>query len=202
MSPSARLPTWSERENNKKRERRRRAIAAKIFAGLRLYGNYRLPKHCDNNEVLKALCAEAGWIVEEDGNTYRKGSRPSEVATPGNSSGTTNPSTSPTFLEGCENGSLIPWLKGLGESCAPVTPPLSSPTARISSNSVGGSDSRCPNPFNSAWPVQQRLPPIFAVDSSAASKGFLPSLDVKRDGIEADRAENSREDLELRLSLG
>lgn len=67
-----RLPTWKERENNKRRERRRRAIAAKIFAGLRMYGNYKLPKHCDNNEVLKALCNEAGWTVEPDGTTYRK----------------------------------------------------------------------------------------------------------------------------------
>ncbi|RVW19778.1 BES1/BZR1-like protein 4 [Vitis vinifera] len=67
-----RLPTWKERENNKRRERRRRAIAAKIYSGLRMYGNYKLPKHCDNNEVLKALCNEAGWTVEEDGTTYRK----------------------------------------------------------------------------------------------------------------------------------
>ncbi|KAG6509684.1 hypothetical protein ZIOFF_027684 [Zingiber officinale] len=67
-----RQPTWKERENNKRRERRRRAIAAKIFTGLRATGNYKLPKHCDNNEVLKALCREAGWIVEEDGTTYRK----------------------------------------------------------------------------------------------------------------------------------
>ncbi|KAK1349806.1 hypothetical protein POM88_054769 [Heracleum sosnowskyi] len=67
-----RLPTWRERENNKRRERRRRAIAAKIFSGLRMYGNYNLPKHCDNNEVLRALCSQAGWIVEPDGTTYRK----------------------------------------------------------------------------------------------------------------------------------
>lgn len=72
MTSGTRLPTWKERENNKRRERRRRAIAAKIFAGLRMYGNYKLPKHCDNNEVLKALCKEAGWTVEEDGTTYRK----------------------------------------------------------------------------------------------------------------------------------
>lgn len=72
MTSGTRLPTWKERENNKRRERRRRAIAAKIFSGLRMYGNYKLPKHCDNNEVLKALCNEAGWIVEEDGTTYRK----------------------------------------------------------------------------------------------------------------------------------
>ena len=67
-----RTPTWKERENNKRRERRRRAIAAKIFTGLRALGNYKLPKHCDNNEVLKALCNEAGWTVEPDGTTYRK----------------------------------------------------------------------------------------------------------------------------------
>ncbi|KAK6924316.1 BES1/BZR1 plant transcription factor, N-terminal [Dillenia turbinata] len=73
---SGRLPTWKERENNKRRERRRRAIAAKIYSGLRAQGNYKLPKHCDNNEVLKALCAEAGWVVEEDGTTYRKGCTP------------------------------------------------------------------------------------------------------------------------------
>ncbi|GJN32884.1 hypothetical protein PR202_gb21424 [Eleusine coracana subsp. coracana] len=71
-----RTPTWKERENNKKRERRRRAIAAKIFTGLRALGNYKLPKHCDNNEVLKALCREAGWVVDDDGTTYRKGCKP------------------------------------------------------------------------------------------------------------------------------
>ncbi|PKA49823.1 Protein brassinazole-resistant 1 [Apostasia shenzhenica] len=75
-SGSGRMPTWKERENNKRRERRRRAIASKIFAGLRTFGNYKLPKHCDNNEVLKALCSEAGWVVEDDGTTYRKGCRP------------------------------------------------------------------------------------------------------------------------------
>nr|GMC99138.1 BES1/BZR1 homolog protein 2-like [Ipomoea batatas] len=80
---SGRLPTWKERENNKRRERRRRAIAAKIFSGLRAQGNYKLPKHCDNNEVLKALCAEAGWVVDEDGTTYRKGRRPPPTETMG-----------------------------------------------------------------------------------------------------------------------
>ncbi|XP_074309095.1 protein BZR1 homolog 1-like [Silene latifolia] len=82
---TGRLPTWKERENNKKRERRRRAIAAKIFAGLRSQGNYKLPKHCDNNEVLKSLCLEAGWIVEDDGTTYRQGCRPSPMEIGGTS---------------------------------------------------------------------------------------------------------------------
>ncbi|KAL9257912.1 BES1/BZR1 homolog protein 2-like protein [Drosera capensis] len=82
---AGRLPTWKERENNKRRERRRRAIAAKVFAGLRSQGNYKLPKHCDNNEVLKALCAEAGWVVEEDGTTYRKGCKQPSVDIAGTS---------------------------------------------------------------------------------------------------------------------
>ena len=76
MTPGTRLPTWKERENNMRRERRRRAIAAKIYAGLRMYGNYKLPKYCDNNEVLKALCNEAGWTVEPDGTTHRKVTAP------------------------------------------------------------------------------------------------------------------------------
>ena len=67
-----RLPSARERENNKRRERRRRAVAARIFAGLRAHGNYRLPKHADHNEVLKALCDEAGWAVDDDGTIRRK----------------------------------------------------------------------------------------------------------------------------------
>ncbi|XP_050214228.1 protein BRASSINAZOLE-RESISTANT 1 [Mercurialis annua] len=79
VAPPRRKPSWRERENNRRRERRRRAIAAKIFTGLRAQGSYNLPKHCDNNEVLKALCSEAGWIVEEDGTTYRKGCKPPPI---------------------------------------------------------------------------------------------------------------------------
>lgn len=175
MTQGTRLPTWKERENNKRRERRRRAIAAKIFAGLRMYGNYKLPKHCDNNEVLKALCNEAGWIVEADGTTYRKGCRPVErmdivggsaSASPCSSyqpspCASFNPSpasssfpspASSSYAAANHNGdgnSLIPWLKNFssasssasssklpnlyihsGSISAPVTPPLSSPTAR------------------------------------------------------------------------
>ncbi|XP_059661411.1 BES1/BZR1 homolog protein 4-like [Cornus florida] len=174
MTSGTRLPTWKERENNKRRERRRRAIAAKIFAGLRMYGNYKLPKHCDNNEVLKALCNEAGWTVEPDGTTYRKGCKPFErmdivggsaSASPCSSyqpstctsfnpspASTSFPSpTSSSYVANAnaDGSSLIPWLKSFssasssasfsklpylysngGSISAPVTPPLSSPTAR------------------------------------------------------------------------
>ncbi|KAI3472832.1 hypothetical protein Pfo_029961 [Paulownia fortunei] len=67
-----RFPSDRERLNNKQRERRRRSVAHKIFAGLRAHGNYNLPKHADSNDLLKALCEEAGWHVEEDGKIFRK----------------------------------------------------------------------------------------------------------------------------------
>lgn len=67
-----RFPTDRERQNNKQRERKRRAVAKNIFAGLRQHGNYNLPKHADSNDLLKALCEEAGWHVEEDGTIYRR----------------------------------------------------------------------------------------------------------------------------------
>ncbi|CAI9771439.1 unnamed protein product [Fraxinus pennsylvanica] len=84
-----RKPSWRERENNRRRERRRRAIASKIYRGLRAQGNYNLPKHSDNNQVLKALCNEAGWIVEPDGTTYRNGFKPPPMEMGGTSTNIT-----------------------------------------------------------------------------------------------------------------
>ncbi|KAL9247041.1 hypothetical protein vseg_020512 [Gypsophila vaccaria] len=69
---SLRFPSEKEREQNKEREKRRRGISRRIYSGLRAHGNYRLPKHADNNDLLKALCDEAGWHVEEDGTLFRK----------------------------------------------------------------------------------------------------------------------------------
>ncbi|CAB4296355.1 unnamed protein product [Prunus armeniaca] len=154
-----RKPSWRERENNRRRERRRRAIAAKIFAGLRAQGNFNLPKHCDNNEVLKALCLQAGWTVEDDGTTYRKGLKPTQIDTPGTSTmispySSLNPSPIPSY-QASPSSSSYPspsrfdpstnscnpshYLRSAIPSSlpplrisnsAPVTPPLSSPTSR------------------------------------------------------------------------
>lgn len=66
-----RYPSDRERQTNQQRERRRRAVAKKIFEGLRKHGNYKLPKHADSNDLLKALCQEAGWHVEDDGTICR-----------------------------------------------------------------------------------------------------------------------------------
>uniref|UniRef100_A0A0D9X0S4 Protein BZR1 homolog n=1 Tax=Leersia perrieri TaxID=77586 RepID=A0A0D9X0S4_9ORYZ len=186
-----RTPTWKERENNKRRERRRRAIAAKIFTGLRATGNFNLPKHCDNNEVLKALCREAGWVVEDDGTTYRKGCKPPPSAgmspcssaqllsAPSSSYPSPVPSyhaspasssfPSPSRLDNSNNPSppscLLPFLRGLPNlpplrvsSSAPVTPPLSSPTA-----------SRPPKMRKPDWDVDPfGRHPFFAVSAPAS----------------------------------
>ena len=69
---SLRFPTERERQNNVEREKRRREITRRIYNGLRVHGNYKLHKHGDNNDLLKALCLEAGWHVEEDGTIFRK----------------------------------------------------------------------------------------------------------------------------------
>ncbi|GAB4834029.1 hypothetical protein Ancab_032283 [Ancistrocladus abbreviatus] len=69
---SLRFPTEGERQKNKERERRRREITRRIFAGLRAHGNYNLPPHADNNDILRAVCEEAGWLVLEDGSVCRK----------------------------------------------------------------------------------------------------------------------------------
>ncbi|KAL4366252.1 hypothetical protein GQ457_05G012980 [Hibiscus cannabinus] len=121
---SGRLATWKERENNKRRERRRRAIAAKIYSGLRAQGNYKLPKHCDNNEVLKALCAEAGWIVEEDGTTYRKGCKPPPV----------------------EFGAASTNISGSASSSIQPSPQSSSFPSPLPSYHASPSSSLCPSP--------------------------------------------------------
>ncbi|XP_076883301.1 protein BRASSINAZOLE-RESISTANT 1-like [Bidens hawaiensis] len=152
-----RKPSWREKENNRRRERRRRAIAANIYNGLRAQGNYNLPKHCDNNEVLKALCKEAGWVVLPDGTTFRKGSRPplpsietGTVNTTPSSSQRPSPipsyqcspssssfpspsnmdlNTSPFAYMHTAIPSSLPPLRI--SNSAPVTPPLSSPTSKF-----------------------------------------------------------------------
>ncbi|XP_048501396.1 uncharacterized protein LOC125497762 [Beta vulgaris subsp. vulgaris] len=43
----------------------------KQFNFAEVHGNYKLPKHADNNDLLKALCEEVAWHVEEDGTVCR-----------------------------------------------------------------------------------------------------------------------------------
>ncbi|KAF3771864.1 Beta-amylase 7 [Nymphaea thermarum] len=61
----------SATEKEKLRERRWRSITTKIFSGLRKHGGYDIPPRADINDVLRAIPAKAGFVVEPDGTTYR-----------------------------------------------------------------------------------------------------------------------------------
>ncbi|XP_048567706.1 BES1/BZR1 homolog protein 2-like [Triticum urartu] len=86
VKTSLRHPTPRERENNRQRERRRRQVATRIYAGLRANAGYALPKHADQNDVLRALCAEAGYLVDDEGNVTRCHERSSGAGTGGGAS--------------------------------------------------------------------------------------------------------------------
>ncbi|XP_044490669.1 beta-amylase 7-like isoform X3 [Mangifera indica] len=70
-----------EKERTKLRERHRRAITARILAGLRRHGNYNLRVRADINDVIAALAREAGWVVLPDGTTFPSRSQGSRSAT-------------------------------------------------------------------------------------------------------------------------
>ncbi|XP_075671883.1 beta-amylase 7 [Castanea sativa] len=89
---SRRCRPLEEKERTKLRERHRRAITARILAGLRRHGNYNLRVRADINDVIAALAREAGWVVLPDGTTFpsrSQGPRPmggaSAVVTPSSS---------------------------------------------------------------------------------------------------------------------
>lgn len=79
QSGARRCRPVEEKERTKIRERQRRAVTAKILAGLRRHGNYNLRVRADINDVIAALAREAGWVVLPDGTTFpstSQGTRP------------------------------------------------------------------------------------------------------------------------------
>ncbi|XP_028770299.1 beta-amylase 7 [Neltuma alba] len=99
-----------EKERTKLRERHRRAITARILAGLRRHGNYNLRVRADINDVIAALAREAGWVVLPDGTTFpsrSQGQRPaggtSTVVT-SSASHMASQQTTPTSLKGATSG--------------------------------------------------------------------------------------------------
>ncbi|KAK2977332.1 hypothetical protein RJ640_013311 [Escallonia rubra] len=77
---SRRCRPFEEKERTKLRERQRRAITAKILAGLRRHGNYNLRVRADINDVIAALAREAGWVVLPDGTTFPSRSQGTKAA--------------------------------------------------------------------------------------------------------------------------
>ncbi|XVF33333.1 hypothetical protein REPUB_Repub17cG0159400 [Reevesia pubescens] len=99
-----------EKERTKLRERHRRAITARILAGLRRHGNYNLRVRADINDVIAALAREAGWVVLPDGTTIpsrSQGSRPAGATSAGmtsSSSQMVSQQTPSTTLRGVSSG--------------------------------------------------------------------------------------------------
>ncbi|CAA2984246.1 beta-amylase 7-like isoform X1 [Olea europaea var. sylvestris] len=110
---SRRCRPQEEKERTKLRERQRRAITAKILAGLRRHGNFNLRVRADINDVFAALAREAGWVVLPDGTTFPSRSqvhatRPVGGTSPAvvtlSSPHTPAEHTSPTSLRGISPG--------------------------------------------------------------------------------------------------
>ncbi|GAV92042.1 Glyco_hydro_14 domain-containing protein/DUF822 domain-containing protein [Cephalotus follicularis] len=100
-----------EKERTKLRERHRRAITARILAGLRRHGNYNLRVRADINDVIAALAREAGWVVLPDGTTFPSRSQGASRPTGGSTTVVTSPSspmvsqqTPSTSLRGVSSG--------------------------------------------------------------------------------------------------
>ncbi|KAL6323185.1 hypothetical protein AAG906_027465 [Vitis piasezkii] len=100
-----------EKERTKLRERHRRAITARILAGLRRHGNYNLRVRADINDVISALAREAGWVVLPDGTTFpsrtqvpRPAGGTSTAVVTSSSSHLVQQQTPPTSLRGVSSG--------------------------------------------------------------------------------------------------
>ncbi|KVH89109.1 hypothetical protein Ccrd_008910 [Cynara cardunculus var. scolymus] len=100
-----------EKERTKLRERQRRAITAKILAGLRRHGNYNLRVRADINDVIAALAREAGWVVLPDGTTFP--SRSQGVRPPAGASSTLATSSTSLPLQQSQAASL----RGISSAC-------------------------------------------------------------------------------------
>ncbi|XP_023514236.1 beta-amylase 7-like isoform X2 [Cucurbita pepo subsp. pepo] len=137
-----------EKERTKLRERHRRAITARILAGLRRHGNYNLRVRADINDVIAALATEAGWVVLPDGTTFPSRSQVPKPANGGSAAVASSSShmasrqTPPSSTRGVGCGS-----KSLPENNAcrmkgvfmPNSPPYdASPNARCQSSSLVG----------------------------------------------------------------
>ncbi|KAG8057798.1 hypothetical protein GUJ93_ZPchr0002g24955 [Zizania palustris] len=131
-----------EKERTKLRERQRRAITARILAGLRRHGNYNLRVRADINEVIAALAREAGWVVLPDGTTF-----PSCAASqPQSQSVSVRPSIAAPPL----SSSPVPPLRG-------ISPVAARPISSLRSSSLLSPPRAVPDPLLSLPMEPQEL---------------------------------------------
>ncbi|KAK1290103.1 Beta-amylase 7 [Acorus calamus] len=123
-----------EKERTKLRERHRRAITARILAGLRRHGNYSLRVRADINDVIAALAREAGWVVLPDGTTFpssRQNARPA-----GGSPSPMTPSTSSPATTVPLKGFSSPGARGSCSMKGVYVPPTTSSAASYDAPSL------------------------------------------------------------------
>ncbi|CAK8569601.1 unnamed protein product [Lathyrus sativus] len=207
MMKIRRKPTWRERENNKMRERKRRAITSNIFNGLRTQGNYNLSKNCDTNEVLKALCNEAGWEVEPDGTTYRKGNCKGPLYNnAGRFSYSPKPSlVSPSFPTPIPSYQLNPMYfpSGVMSNTAPVTPPVYSQTWDSISNYPFAASSTLGSSKHQNMHTPMNFQPFAQSPSQVPSTSSFKIFGVHiQPRIEKENHEERFSDLKLTLGIG
>ncbi|MED6110286.1 hypothetical protein PIB30_041562 [Stylosanthes scabra] len=128
-SGSEKKRSESEREKTKMRERKRRAITTNIFRGIRNHGGYPLNNRSDINAVLRHLANEAGFVVDEDGTTYRSNA---SVKCPLCGSATANLSSMMPNANGTASTTSLP-MPGVGDPApAPAPAPVTTTTAPVS----------------------------------------------------------------------
>ncbi|XP_031405658.1 BES1/BZR1 homolog protein 4-like [Punica granatum] len=171
------------------RERERRAITTNIFQGLRKHGRYPLSARSDINQVLRHLAAEAGWVVEADGTTYRP-STPTQVGSRCSLCGcVTRTSANPTPTSSIIDFSAPTSPRNLSLTTSPRNPSLADSAAahaerlnqlylqqRASHAEAGGRSSSSPMQLNNSG---QQFPTAFYMINGTQPQQQSYSQDVR-----------------------
>lgn len=135
---SRRSRPQEEKERTKLRERHRRAITARILAGLRRHGNYNLRVRADINDVIAALAREAGWVVLPDGTTFPSRSQgPRSSDDPSTPAATPSSQMLPQQMQASSFKGVFPGVQSSGDynACQSKGVFVSTPSYDVSSSS-------------------------------------------------------------------
>ncbi|XP_056160387.1 beta-amylase 7 isoform X2 [Syzygium oleosum] len=163
-----------EKERTKLRERHRRAITARILAGLRRHGNYNLRVRADINDVIAALAREAGWVVLPDGTTFPSRSQGSKPI-----SGTSAAVTPPSSQMVPQQAPLTS-LRGISSG---YRSPVDYNASRMKGVYVPNS-----SPYDSSSRGQSQISPALGdggepLDTQTLIGGSVESVDAKQLGV-------------------
>ncbi|OVA14036.1 Glycoside hydrolase [Macleaya cordata] len=165
-----------EKERTKLRERHRRAITARILAGLRRHGNYNLRVRADINDVIAALAREAGWVVLPDGTTFPSRSQGSRPATSNAAM-----ATLPTQIVSTQNTPASP----RGVSPAGVRNSVDYSSGRLKSVFVP-----TPSPYDGTSSAQSRISTAAMVGDAGEKTDNSPLIGHCMDTVDNDKELN------------